>query len=61
MFPEWAYLTKGRFQRRDFLFDNLTQRSDVNDANMLWQHFEENEIFTPITNYPPQTVEDIAA
>jgi hypothetical protein len=61
MFPEWAYLTKGRFQRRDFLFDNLTQRSEVNDANMLWQHFEEHEIFTPMTNYPSQTVEDIAA
>jgi hypothetical protein len=61
IFPEWAYLSKGRFQRRDFLFDNLTQRSDVNDANMLWQHFAEHEIFTPITTYPPQTVEDIAA
>ena len=61
MFPEWAYLTKGRYQRRDFLFDNLTQRSEVSDANMLWQHFEEHEIFTPVTNYPPQTVEDIAA
>ena len=26
-FPEWGYLGKGKFQRRDFRFDTLTQRS----------------------------------
>jgi hypothetical protein len=58
-FPEWAYLTKGRFQRRDFLFDNLTQRSDVNDANMLWQHLEEHDVFTPVETYQPMAIEEL--
>jgi hypothetical protein len=58
-FPEWAYLAKGRFQRRDFLFDNLTQRSDANDANMLWQHLDEHDVFTPIKTYQPMTVEEL--
>lgn len=26
-FPEWGYLGKGKYQRRDFRYDNLTQRS----------------------------------
>lgn len=60
VFPEWAYLTKGRFQRRDFRFDNLTQRAAASDQDSLWQHFEEHEIFTPIDSYPPQSVEEIA-
>ena len=25
-FPEWAYLGRGKYQRRDFRFDDLTQR-----------------------------------
>lgn len=60
LFPEWAYLTKGKFQRRDFRFDNLTQRSVASDEQSLWQHFEEHEIFTPVTTYSPQTVEELA-
>ena len=27
-FAEWGYLGKGKFQRRDFRFDSLTQRAD---------------------------------
>ena len=27
VFPEWAYLGKGKFQRRDFRYDTLTQTS----------------------------------
>ena len=57
-FPEWAYLSKGKFQRRDFLYDNLTQRASF--VGTLWQHFEEHEVFTPVRSYPPLTVEELS-
>lgn len=59
VFPEWGYLGKGRFQRRDFRFDNLAQRSSFHDT--LWEHLEEHEIFTPTKSYPPMTAAEIAA
>jgi hypothetical protein len=57
-FPEWGYLGKGRYQRRDFDYDNLTQRASFEGT--LWDHFEEHEIFTPTRTYPPMTVQEIA-
>lgn len=57
VFPEWAYLTKGKFQRRDFRFDSLTQRSSVEGS--LFENFEEHEIFTPIQTYPPMSIEEL--
>jgi len=59
VFPEWGYLGKGRFQRRDFRYDNLTERASYQGT--LWDHLEENEIFTPTKRYPPMTAEEIAA
>ena len=59
VFPEWGYLGKGKFQRRDFRYDNLTERASFQGT--LWDHLEENEIFTPTKSYPPMTAEEIAA
>lgn len=59
MFPEWGYVGRGKFQRRDFLYDNLTQRASFQGT--LWDHLEEHEIFTPAREYPPVTVEELAA
>lgn len=59
VFPEWGYLGKGKFQRRDFRYENLTERASYQGT--LWDHLEENEIFTPTKSYPPMTVEEIAA
>lgn len=59
VFPEWAYLGKGRYQRRDFRYDNLTQRASFQGT--LWEHLEEHEVFTPTKEYPPMSVEEIAA
>ena len=59
VFPEWGYLGKGKFQRRDFRYDNLTERASYQGT--LWDHLEENEIFTPTKSYPPMTAEEIAA
>lgn len=57
-FAEWSYLGMGKFQRRDFLFDSLTQRSQASEG--LFAHFEEHEIFTPVKTYPAMKVEEIA-
>ncbi|OIU88335.1 N-6 DNA methylase [Microbacterium sp. AR7-10] len=58
-FPEWAYLGLGKFQRRDFRYDSLTQRAAASEG--LFAHFEEHEIFTPVQTYPAMTVKEIAA
>lgn len=58
-FPEWAYLGRGKFQRRDFRYDSLTQRSAASEG--LFAHFEEHEIFTPVRTYPVMTVKEFAA
>ncbi|MBN9215552.1 MAG: restriction endonuclease subunit M [Microbacterium sp. SCN 70-200] len=58
VFPEWGYLGRGKYQRRDFRFDALTQRSAA--SGTLFDAFEEHEIFTPVRTYPAMTVDDIA-
>jgi len=57
-FPEWGYLGMGKFQRRDFRFDSLTQRSSIEGT--LFELFEESQIFIPTNTFPPMTVETIA-
>lgn len=57
-FPEWGYLGKGKYQRRDFDYVNLTQRASFEGT--LWDHLEEHEIFTPTRTYPTMTVQEIA-
>lgn len=58
MFPEWGYLGKGRFQRRDFRFDTLTQRSSIEGT--LFAELHEHDVFIPTRTYPPMTVAEIA-
>jgi len=60
-FAEWGYLGKGRFQRRDFRFDNLSQSSAFNAADSLFANLGMHEIFAPAKTYPPMTVGDLAA
>ena len=52
-FAEWGYLGKGRFQRRDFRYDNLTQSSAFSAEGSLFAHLEKHEIFKPAKTYPP--------
>jgi len=56
-FPEWGYLGNGKFQRRDFRYDSLTQRSGINGT--LFEMLEEHELFIPTKNYPQMTVAEI--
>ena len=61
LFAEWGYLGKGRFQRRDFRFDSLTQSSAFSAEGSLFAHLGKHEIFTPTRTYPPMTVSELAA
>ena len=60
-FAEWGYLGKGRFQRRDFRYDSLTQSSAYSSEGSLFAHLGKHEIFTPAKTYPPMTVGELAA
>ncbi len=60
-FAEWGYLGKGKFQRRDFLFDSLTKMSALNQKGTLFAHLGKHEVFTPVKIYPPMTVSELAA
>jgi len=57
-FPEWGYLGTGKYQRRDFRYDSLTQRSSIEGS--LFELLEEHEVFIPTRTYEPLTVELIA-
>lgn len=59
VFPEWAYLGKGRFQRRDFRFDALTQMSLFGEGT-IFESMETHDIFAPEKDYPPLSITDIA-
>jgi len=58
IFPEWGYLGTGKYQRRDFRYDSLTQRSLIEGS--LFELLEEHEVFIPTKTYEPLTVEMIA-
>lgn len=57
-FPEWGYLGGGKFQRRDFRYDSLTQRSSIEGS--LFEFLEEHEVFVPTKIHAPMTVQEIA-
>ena len=59
-FAEWGYLGKGKFQRRDFRLDTLSQMSALSEEGSLFAHLGKHEIFTPTKTYPPMTVSEIA-
>lgn len=59
-FPEWGYLGKGKFQRRDFRFDVLTGSAAASAGDSL-ALFAKHEIFTPVKEYPRMTVAELVA
>jgi hypothetical protein len=60
-FAEWGYLGKGKFQRRDFRLDTLTESSAFSAEGSLFAHLGKHEIFIPTRTYPPVTVSELAA
>lgn len=59
-FPEWGYLTKGKFSRRDFSFQSLAFRSSVSDQDTLFSEVEERKLFEPVSEFPNLSISDIA-
>jgi N-6 DNA Methylase len=60
-FAEWGYLGKGKFQRRDFRLDVLTESAAFSQEGTLFAELGKHEIFTPTRTYPPLTVRDLAS
>ena len=56
-FPEWGYLGSGKYQRRDFQFDDLTQRAAIKGT--LFEMFEEEQLFVPVETFPAMSVEEM--
>jgi len=57
-FPEWGYLGKGKFQRRDFRYEDLTQRASYEGT--LFSELDDDDLFVPAQTYSPMTVSQIA-
>lgn len=60
-FAEWGYLGKGKFQRRDFRLDRLTQSLSHEPKDLFFAQRDRQEIFTPIRAWPPMSVRELAA
>ena len=59
VFPEWSYIGKGLFKRRDFKYDELLQLSSFGEGT-LFESLEADEIFAPVKDYPAMNISDIA-
>jgi hypothetical protein len=57
-FPEWGYLGGGKFQRRDFRYADLTQRSSIQGT--LFEFFEETQLFVPTKTYPKMEAQELS-
>jgi hypothetical protein len=60
-FAEWGYLGKGKFQRRDFRLDSLTQMSSYSQEGSLFSHLGKHAVFMPIRSYPPMAARELAS
>ena len=59
VFAEWSYLGKGRFQRRDFRLEVLTQRS-LFSVDAFVGNPGKHDIFVPVQEYRPLGLKDLA-
>lgn len=59
-FAEWSYVGKGRFHRRDFRFDTLTQTASFGEVDTLFAELGEHEIFTTTRDHGPLSIADLA-
>ena len=72
-FAEWGYLGKGKFKRRDFRLESLTQMSSLRKVDAASQDHEgrhqselfaeiaSHEVFQPSRDYPAMKVAELAA
>jgi len=60
LFAEWGYLGKGKFQRRDFRLESLTDSSNYSNETSLFSKLGKHELFTPTKTYPVMSVSELA-
>ncbi|MBP7705005.1 MAG: N-6 DNA methylase [Caulobacter sp.] len=60
-FVEWGHIGNGKFQRRDFRLDRLTEAAGLREEGTLFQHLGKHEVFQPVKAWPPMTVSELAA
>lgn len=60
-FPEWGYLGRGRYQRRDFRMDVLTGAAAFSAEDSLFADVAKEQLFQPVKSYPAMTVHELAA
>lgn len=60
-FAEWGYLGKGKFQRRDFRLEFLSQNSALVQHGALFANRGKQQLFTPVKRYTPVAICDLAA
>jgi hypothetical protein len=60
-FAEWGYVGKGKFQRRDFRLEVLTQSAAWSATGDRFAALAKHDIFQPIKTYQPMTVSELAA
>lgn len=60
-FAEWGYLGKGKFQRREFRYDSLTQSSAFGAEDLFHTERHKHESLKPTDkNYRPMTMRELA-
>ena len=59
-FAEWSYVGRGRYHRRDFRLDTLTQMSSFGEEDTLFADRGKHEIFTPTRDHGSLSVTAIA-
>lgn len=57
VFPEWSYLGRGQFKRRDFKFEEILEMSEYTPDSL----FDPTEVFSPLIDYEPLNLQQIAA
>ncbi len=60
-FAEWGYLGKGKYQRRDFRFDSLTQIAALSAEGSLFASVPKHELFSPVGTYPRMTIGELSS
>lgn len=60
-FVEWGHIGAGKFQRRDFRLDRLTEAAGLREEGTLFQQLGKHEIFQPVKAWPPMTMGELAA
>lgn len=60
LFPEWGYLGKGKFKRRDFQLNDLTMSQTLSATGSLFAERGRDRNFTPVRTYAPMTLHDLA-